>query len=84
MTYPNTTASAMQAHAANAGAASAWLGTIQFTVAACAAALVSRLHDGSALAMAGVVGGCAVSSCLVFCLRKPQAGQRIQAQFTRP
>ena len=84
MTYPNTTASAMQAHAANAGAASAWLGTIQFTVAACAAALVSRLHDGSALAMAGVVGGCAVSSCLVFCLRKSQAGQRIQAQFTRP
>ncbi len=83
MTYPNTTASAMQAHAANAGAASAWLGTIQFTVAACAAALVSHLHDGSALAMAAVVGGCAVSSCLVFWLRKPQAFQRIQAQFTR-
>lgn len=66
MTYPNTTAVAMQSHAANAGAASAWLGTIQFTVAACAAALVSRLHDGSALAMAGVVGGCAVASCVVF------------------
>ena len=66
MTYPNTTATAMQAHAANAGAASAWLGTIQFTIAACAAALVSRLHDGSALAMAGVVGACAVASWLVF------------------
>jgi MFS transporter, DHA1 family, multidrug resistance protein len=79
LTYPNTTAIAMQAHAANAGAASAWLGTTQFTVAACAAALVSRLHDGSALAMSGVVGGCAVASCLLFYVRKRQVRPRISA-----
>jgi MFS transporter, DHA1 family, multidrug resistance protein len=66
MTYPNTTATAMQAHAANAGAASAWLGTLQFSVAASASALVSWLHDESALAMAGVVGGCGVLSCVVY------------------
>lgn len=66
MTYPNTTAVALQSQGAQAGAASAWLGTFQFSLAAGAAWMVSWLHDGSALAMAAVVGGCGVSSLAVY------------------
>ncbi|MDQ3252354.1 MAG: multidrug effflux MFS transporter [Acidobacteriota bacterium] len=66
MTYPNTTAVALQGQGAQAGAASAWLGTIQFSLAAGAAWMVSWLHDGSALAMSTVVGGCGISSLMVY------------------
>ena len=66
MIYPNTTAVALQGQGARAGAASAWLGTFQFSLAGGAAWMVSWLHDGSALAMASVVGGCGISSLAVY------------------
>jgi DHA1 family bicyclomycin/chloramphenicol resistance-like MFS transporter len=66
ITYPNTTAVALQGQGAQSGAASAWLGVFQFSLATGAAWLVSWLHDGSPLAMSTVVGGCGVSSLVVY------------------
>jgi len=66
MTYPNTTAVALQGQGVQAGAASAWLGTLQFSLAAGAAWTVSWLHDGSALAMTTVVGGCGIASLVAY------------------
>ena len=50
---PNTTALAMAPFAANAGAASALLGTLQFVLAAGSSALVAAAADGSARPMTG-------------------------------
>jgi DHA1 family bicyclomycin/chloramphenicol resistance-like MFS transporter len=49
---PNTTALAIEPFAAQAGTASALLGTMQMTAGAFASALVSYFHDGTALPMA--------------------------------
>ena len=59
---PNSSACAMAGQGSHAGSASALMGSLQFTVAAAASALVGVLHDGSALPMALVIttcGGCA-------------------------
>jgi len=61
-TLPNATALAMAPHGANAGAASALLGTLQFSAAAVAAAAVGWLHDGSAAPMAGVIAFCGIAA----------------------
>lgn len=66
MTHPNTTAMALRGQGPQAGAAAAWLGTLQFSLAAGAAWMVGQLHDGSALAMTTVVGGCGISSFVVY------------------
>ncbi|VXC80478.1 Bcr/CflA family drug resistance efflux transporter [Pseudomonas sp. 8Z] len=55
---PNATASAMAGQGQHAGSASGLLGSLQFSVAACASALVAYLHDGSAVPMALVIAGC--------------------------
>ena len=57
---PNASACAMNGQGARAGSASAMLGSLQFSVAAGAAALVGVLHDGSAMPMAMVISLCAV------------------------
>ena len=57
---PNASACAMNGQGARAGSASALLGCLQFSLAAGAASLVGVLHDGSALPMAWVIGGCGV------------------------
>jgi DHA1 family bicyclomycin/chloramphenicol resistance-like MFS transporter len=57
---PNASACAMNGQGARAGSASALLGCLQFSLAAGAASLVGMLHDGSALPMAWVIGGCGV------------------------
>ena len=44
---------------------------------------VSQLHDGSALAMAGVVGGCAVASCVMsYSERKIRSVARLSSSQT--
>jgi DHA1 family bicyclomycin/chloramphenicol resistance-like MFS transporter len=48
---PNTTALAIEPFAAQAGTASAFLGSIQMTAGAIGSALVSYLHDGTAFPM---------------------------------
>jgi DHA1 family bicyclomycin/chloramphenicol resistance-like MFS transporter len=52
---PNTTAIAMASFPDRAGAASALLGTVQFSLAAAASSLVGFLHDGSARPMATAI-----------------------------
>jgi DHA1 family bicyclomycin/chloramphenicol resistance-like MFS transporter len=52
---PNTTAIAMASFPDRAGAASALLGTVQFSLAAAASSLVGVLHDGSARPMATAI-----------------------------
>lgn len=71
LTYPNTTALALQHHGAQAGAAAAWVGTIQFVSAAVAAWMVSVLHDGTALPMTTVVGACGVATLVLFYVIAP-------------
>lgn len=56
--YPNTSALALEPFAKNAGAASGLIGFLQMVTATLASALVSVLHNGTALPMAGVMAGC--------------------------
>ncbi|TVP89088.1 MAG: Bcr/CflA family efflux MFS transporter [Pseudomonadaceae bacterium] len=60
MVLPNATACAMDGYGQQAGMASALLGTLQSTFAAITSALVGWLHDGSALPLGLVVGGCGI------------------------
>jgi DHA1 family bicyclomycin/chloramphenicol resistance-like MFS transporter len=58
MIFPNSQALAMAGQPGRAGTASALIGTLQFSAAALASALVAALDDGTALPMAGVIAGC--------------------------
>lgn len=57
---PNASACAMVGQGRHAGSASALLGSLQFVIAASAAAMVGVLHDGSAWPIAVVIFGCGV------------------------
>jgi DHA1 family bicyclomycin/chloramphenicol resistance-like MFS transporter len=57
--YPNTTALALIPFEKNAGAASAMMGFLQMVCSSLASALVSYLHNGTALPMTGVMAACA-------------------------
>ena len=57
---PNASACAMAGQGSHAGSASALLGSLQFVIAASAAAMVGVLHDGSAWPIAVVIFGCGV------------------------
>jgi DHA1 family bicyclomycin/chloramphenicol resistance-like MFS transporter len=60
---PNATACAMAGQGRHAGSASGLLGSMQFSVAASASALVAFLHDGSAMPMALVIALCGAVAC---------------------
>jgi DHA1 family bicyclomycin/chloramphenicol resistance-like MFS transporter len=72
---PNTTALAMAPFAANAGAASALLGVVQFVLAALSSALVGWLEDGTAHPMVSV---------MVLCSALSLAIQRVASRTSRP
>ena len=55
---PNATAAAMAPFPHQAGAASALVGTLQFTVGAATGAVVGLFHDGTGLPMALTIAGC--------------------------
>ena len=57
---PNASACAMAGQGSHAGSASALLGSLQFVIAASAAAMVGVLHDGSAWPIAVVIFSCGV------------------------
>ncbi len=59
---PNATACAMAGQGRHAGSASALLGSLQFGIAAAAAAAVSALHDGSAIPLAAVITLCGLAA----------------------
>ena len=60
--FPNATAVAMQPFAAEAGSASALLGTIQSVIGATGGALAGIFHDGTALPMAILIASYGVSA----------------------
>lgn len=62
---PNATAVALAPHGAQAGVASALLGTLQTACGALASAATSALADGTARPMAGVMLGCALLAFLL-------------------
>jgi DHA1 family bicyclomycin/chloramphenicol resistance-like MFS transporter len=62
---PNTTALAMAPHGRVAGSASALLGTIQFVLASLTGTLLSRLANGTAIPLAGVIAGCGVTAFVI-------------------
>jgi MFS transporter, DHA1 family, multidrug resistance protein len=64
-TFPNSSALSMAPFAKNAGSASALMGGIQMGLGALMSALVSVLHNGTALPMTGVMAACAVSSYII-------------------
>jgi len=70
---PNSTARALAPQGANAGAASAVLGTIQFVAGGISGAVVAALPTTSAVPMAAMIGGCAV---LGFLLHRALVGER--------
>lgn len=63
---PNAAALAMAPHGQRAGAASALLGTLQFTIAAVASILVGVLHDGTAVPMAAIIALCGLIAPLLY------------------
>lgn len=64
--FPNTSAMALAPFGKLAGSASALLGCIQMSLGALTSALVSYLHDGTALPMVGVMGLSALISYLAY------------------
>ncbi len=67
MLYPNTSALALEPYAKNAGVVSGLMGFLQSIVATIASALVSVLHNGTAIPMTGVMAGCAlIGFCCLF------------------
>jgi DHA1 family bicyclomycin/chloramphenicol resistance-like MFS transporter len=67
-TFPNSSALSMAPFSKNAGSASALLGAIQLGIGAFTSALVSFLHNETALPMAGVMACCALLSFIVLLL----------------
>ena len=64
-TFPNSSALSMAPFTTNAGRASALMGAIQLGIGAFTSALVSFLHNETAIPMAGVMASCAVLSFIV-------------------
>ena len=60
--FPNASALAIEPFTRNAGSAAALLGGLQMTSGAVASALVSYLHNNTALPMAGVMASCGLMS----------------------
>lgn len=65
---PNASACAMAGQGNHAGSASALLGSLQFGIAASAAALVAWLHDGTAQPLAWVIFVCGCLSLVFSCV----------------
>lgn len=63
--FPNKTALALAPFTRNAGAASALMGSLHFIISGAAAALVSALHNETALPMTTVMAGCSVLTFLI-------------------
>lgn len=62
---PNASACAMAGQGQHAGSASALMGSLQFSVAAGASALVGVLHDGTAIPMTLVIAVCGAVATLL-------------------
>jgi DHA1 family bicyclomycin/chloramphenicol resistance-like MFS transporter len=72
--YPNSVALAMGPHPENAGAASALLGTLQYTLATVCALAVGGLHAVQPLPMALIMVACGAGGVLVHRVLVPRSG----------
>lgn len=63
--FPNKTALALAPFAKNAGAASALMGSLQFVFAGILSAVISALHNESALPMTGAMALCTLVAFLI-------------------
>lgn len=70
---PNATAAVMAPFPHQAGAASALLGMLQFTIGAATGALVGLFHDGTGRPMALTMAGCATLSALITIIAERQS-----------
>lgn len=70
MTFPNTTALALEKEGERAGSASALLGTIQYGLAAVVTAVMSLFSNAGSMPMLFVMGACAILSSLIFYFTK--------------
>jgi MFS transporter, DHA1 family, multidrug resistance protein len=64
-TFPNSSALSMAPFSKNAGSASALMGGIQMSIGALTSAIVSVLHNHTALPMTGVMACCALLSFVI-------------------
>jgi len=62
---PNASACALAGQGANAGSASALMGSLQFILAALASSSVGALHNGTVVPMCAVLALCAVATALI-------------------
>jgi len=62
---PTAPACRVADHRANAGSASALLGSMQFTIAAIAASAVGALHNGTAVPLAAIISLCGLLATIV-------------------
>jgi MFS transporter, DHA1 family, multidrug resistance protein len=75
LTFPNSAAASMASFPRQAATASSLFGTLQFALAAVTGTLAGRLHDGTALPMAGIIATCGLSAVAVrWMLRGPREG----------
>lgn len=63
---PNSTAGALAHHGAQAGLASALMGTMQFGIATVAGVLMGIWHDGSSLPLASTLAFCGIGALLCY------------------
>src|SRR3989338_1731214 len=69
---PTSSALALANQASHSVSASALFGTIQFIIATISSFAISKLHNGGIEITTSVVGFCAIASCLVYKIFKPQ------------
>ena len=75
---PNAAVGALSRHAHQAGSASALMGTMQFTLAACSGVLVGALSDGTARPMAALLLLGAIGTMAADRLRPPPLATKIK------
>ena len=81
--FPNSTALAMAPLGHNAGNASALVGTIQMAIGATATAIVSVLHNHTAIPMAAVMCFCALAALVIFMLGRKIMIRRASEEITK-
>jgi DHA1 family bicyclomycin/chloramphenicol resistance-like MFS transporter len=74
--FPNTSALSMAPFGHNAGSASALMGFIQMSIGAFMSAMVSVLHNQTALPMTGVMAFCSVTASLIYAINKSKVIQK--------
>ncbi len=78
-TFPNSSALSLAPFTANAGSASALLGSIQMGIGAFTSAMVSFLHNKTALPMTGIMVCCSVTSFTILMIGGKIIGRRPSA-----